>query len=140
MKINAKDKIERLKSVHLEKVIKLETLQLGLDWFMSHFDEVVFNHSDVRGGDVTPSVILATKDVFDVDQNALRKSFLKCPHYTQFKKYKLTFGTLHDSSSKRYFYVQCNDDLKRLDVTEQKQVLKNRMNSELFPHVEEYYV
>jgi len=131
------DTISKNLKEHLDKADKLSTLQIGLEWFLSFYGNTIFEHQDIRGGNVTPVIILSTKGTNLVDQNILQQSFEKQECYDKFKKHQLTVGyALHDE--KTYFYIGCNDTLDYSNE-EAKDLLYRRVNKELFPHIEKYF-
>lgn len=137
-----KKTILRLYDSHLEKSECINTLSLGFEWFLGHFGHFKFNHQDIRGGDKTPTIILATTDDVVIDSKKLKTSFESNPHYYRFKKHLLTIGTVN-TANKTYFYLQCNTDLldskREMNIREIKDIMRNRTNKELFEHVDKYF-
>lgn len=132
-----KDTINKLNCLHQKKADSLATLQVGLKWFLTMFPNVNWCHEDIRGGNERPVVILATEDPVSIDEKELKNSFKSHTSYSDFKENLFTIGTLINHQGKRYFYIQCMNDM--IGVRGGKQTIYRRMNNELFPHVESYY-
>ena len=124
-----------------EKNVKyLKTLEKGLKWFMTHFKDVEFDHKDLRGGNITPTIILSTKISVVFDKEILKKDFEEHCDYVDFKECLLTFGTASLASSKKtYFYISCHEFNKTEGQNEIISAIEARINRELFPHFEKYF-
>lgn len=118
----------------------LKTLEKGLKWFMTHFKDVEFDQKDLRGGNITPTIILSTKRPIVFDKEILKKDFEEHCDYVDFKECLLTFGTVSSASLKKtYFYISCHEFDKSESQKEIMSVIEARMNRELFPHIDKYF-
>ena len=131
---------------HSIKCETLLTLKDGLRWFLS-VSNFEFNHIDIRGGNVRPTIILSTKNSTDFFLNQkfqLQKSFEEDVCYLKFKKYLFAIGfLLHGNLT--YFYLECNNDLLDPAYNDCKEssiiaCIYNRINNPLFNHIEQYLI
>ena len=129
--------IERILVEHQEKAEKIATLQAATEWFFTHFEQTIFHHQDVRGGNVTPVVILGTAAEKNVDVSVLQTEFHNHPKYELFKKHLLIIG-YSKTTKDTYYYISCNDssDYSKEEV---RDLLFTRVNNELFPHINKYF-
>ena len=129
------DRLNKLIDNQNEKLQTLQALKYGLKWFIEHFGNLNIVHQDLRGNDITPTIILATEDEVYIPLGIL-VYFEQHKYYPILKKYLVSFGTTkHDG--KTYFYIQSNVDLKEMEDV--KEIMFNRSNKELFPHIDKYF-
>lgn len=119
----------------LDKAKRIETLCDALKWFMSYQPGVKFHHQDLRG---ELSIILATKEFKFIDVEKMQRDFEKHPNYNNFKKYNITFGKNLDRLKTVYYYISSND-MSHFLSDDIVNILKNRVNSEVFPHIDNYF-
>lgn len=128
------DRLSNLIDIQSEKLNTLKALKLAHDWFREHFN-ANFTHEDLRGNDITPSIILATEEEVYIPLGIL-VYFEHHVLYPLFKKYLISFGTVkHDG--KTYIYIQSNIDL--INHHDTIEIMKRRSNIELFPHIDKYF-
>jgi hypothetical protein len=133
------DYINLYRSEHLLKADKLQTLNCAFDLFRKYYGHLTFDHQNIRGGNVTPVIVLSTKtaDIGNVNLEAYQEEFLSSEQYEKYKSYYVTLGTaVH--LDKTYFYISCNDH-EGYTKSELKDILLNRANREIFPHIENYF-
>lgn len=111
----------------------LITLEKGLQFFLENMGKVIYGYASRAIDSDAPSIVLiADKETHKIDKEKWAYNFLNNSNYSLFKEYLLSIEYVY-CNHKTFFYIRCNGVCN-------KQTLLNSVRTELFPHIDSYFI